>query len=328
MQYDFFRGIRLPSDFLTVSKISAFASALSFLPDADSFVIGCDNRSRSLAIRDSLTESLLRLGKRVVDVGVLTTPALSVCTCKLGADYGVMVTGGSSSPRYNGFKIFESNGCSLDLSNVSVLNDFLKKPPSLSNRFGFYYREDGVSVYCRHIEEKADFSFNGKEVFLDVANGAGLPIAERLFTRFDGDIRFLTFGLGENVNRRCGAAHPHFLQKQKCALAFAIDGDGDRGCAACENRLFSEEEMLFYLAEFFRFPSAVCGFPLSSSEKFLSVPSGEAEKTAFIKSSPFAVERGGKYLFSAFGHTFDGILFALSVTQADCSLPLRDFNQS
>lgn len=68
-------------------------------------LVGGDLRPSTAPLKEALVEGLLATGCRVVDVGVLPTPAFYFAQDEFGADGGVMVTGSHNPPGDNGFKI-------------------------------------------------------------------------------------------------------------------------------------------------------------------------------------------------------------------------------
>ena len=83
-------------------------------------VVGRDVRLSSPRIRSALVEGLRDQGARVVDIGVVPTPALYFAILHFEADGGVMVTGSHNPIEYNGLKL--SDGISslhgLEIQNL------------------------------------------------------------------------------------------------------------------------------------------------------------------------------------------------------------------
>jgi len=87
----------------------AFAQALGRAVGAElarqPVVVGGDVRPSTVALKAALCEGLLRSGCRVMELGVVSTPAFYFALRELGAAGGVMVTGSHNPPGDNGFKI-------------------------------------------------------------------------------------------------------------------------------------------------------------------------------------------------------------------------------
>jgi phosphomannomutase/phosphoglucomutase len=70
-----------------------------------SVVVGGDLRPSTEPLKEALIQGLVAAGCRVVDVGILPTPAFYFAKDYLEAEGGVMVTGSHNPPGDNGFKI-------------------------------------------------------------------------------------------------------------------------------------------------------------------------------------------------------------------------------
>ena len=68
-------------------------------------VVGGDVRPSTRPLKGALIEGLIATGCRVIDLGVLPTPAFYFAKDYLQAEGGVMVTGSHNPPGDNGFKI-------------------------------------------------------------------------------------------------------------------------------------------------------------------------------------------------------------------------------
>ncbi|KPK81617.1 MAG: phosphomannomutase [Gemmatimonas sp. SM23_52] len=72
--------------------------------------IGHDNRLSSPELAAAFAEGLGGTGARVLDVGLVPTPALYFAVHHLEADAGIQVTGSHNPPEYNGFKMLTGRG--------------------------------------------------------------------------------------------------------------------------------------------------------------------------------------------------------------------------
>ncbi len=71
----------------------------------DTVVVGRDMRVSSPLLAAALIEGIRDAGADVVDIGMVSTDALSFAVGKYGYPAGVMVTASHNPPEYNGFKI-------------------------------------------------------------------------------------------------------------------------------------------------------------------------------------------------------------------------------
>jgi phosphomannomutase len=76
-------------------------------------VLGRDSRPSGPMLGAALTAGLLAAGCRVIDVGILSTPGISVMVGHLGAQGGAVVTASHNPPPYNGIKMLSAAGHAL-----------------------------------------------------------------------------------------------------------------------------------------------------------------------------------------------------------------------
>jgi phosphomannomutase/phosphoglucomutase len=68
-------------------------------------VVGRDNRPSGEALARGIAEGMVAAGARVIEIGVLPTPALYLAERELGVDGALQVTGSHNPPEFNGFKM-------------------------------------------------------------------------------------------------------------------------------------------------------------------------------------------------------------------------------
>ena len=72
-------------------------------------VVGRDMRESSVAYQNRLMAGLVKSGVRVVDIGLVSTPAFYFGVGHLKADGGIMVSASHNPAAYNGFKLTRAN---------------------------------------------------------------------------------------------------------------------------------------------------------------------------------------------------------------------------
>jgi phosphomannomutase/phosphoglucomutase len=88
-----------------VERIGKALGTLAGDAGQQAFVVGCDGRNSSPAIRNCLVKALLDSGRDVIDIGTVPTPLLYFATHTLASRSGVMVTGSHNPAEFNGLKI-------------------------------------------------------------------------------------------------------------------------------------------------------------------------------------------------------------------------------
>jgi phosphoglucosamine mutase len=91
----------------------------------------------------------------------------------------------------------------------------------------------GRNRYIGHLISMTRYSFKGKKVGLDLANGAAWQIAGRVFDALGAKTYVMNDEPdGYNINTDCGSTHIEHLQKfvvdNGLDIGFAYDGDADR----------------------------------------------------------------------------------------------------
>lgn len=202
-------------------------------------VIGRDTRISGPMLEAALVAGLLSIGADVVQLGVVTTPAVAYLTRTMGADAGVMISASHNPVEDNGIKFFGRDGFKLldetELEIEKLLDaeaDELPRPTG--GAIGTVAQDDDAKYeYVGFLKSTLTHSFKGKKIVLDCANGAAYELAPRVFRELGADV--ITIGVspdGRNINEGCGSTHPELLRaevlKQGADIGLAFDGDADR----------------------------------------------------------------------------------------------------
>src|SRR3989344_3659337 len=81
--------------------------------------VGRDMRLSSPAIFKAVSETLVSLGAKVIDLGIVSTPTFYYAVFKKGFDGGVQITASHNPGEYNGIKIPKSITFAPKLTKVS-----------------------------------------------------------------------------------------------------------------------------------------------------------------------------------------------------------------
>ncbi len=92
---------------------------------AQTFIIGRDGRTSSPEVFTALCEGLMRAGCKVLDIGMVDTPAVPFACITHKTDACVMITASHNPPEYNGLKI--SGKMALVISKHNGLIELEKK---------------------------------------------------------------------------------------------------------------------------------------------------------------------------------------------------------
>ena len=201
-------------------------------------LIGKDTRRSSYMFEYALCAGLTASGADAYIMHVTTTPSVSYIARTDDFDCGIMISA-SHNPYYdNGIKLMNSNGEKMDEETILEVEKYLDGETEVP----LALREDigrtvdyvaGRNRYVGYLISLSKYSFNGKKVGLDVANGAAWSIAKGVFDALGAKTYVMNAEPdGYNINTDCGSTHIEHLQKfvveNNLDVGFAYDGDADR----------------------------------------------------------------------------------------------------
>ena len=201
-------------------------------------VIGKDTRRSSYMFEYALCTGLTASGADAYIMHVTTTPSVSYIARTEDFDCGIMISA-SHNPFYdNGIKIVNDNGEKMDEETILKIEDYIdgkiEVPMAERDEIGrtVDYAE-GRNRYIGYLISMSKYSFKGKRVGLDCANGAAWAIAKSVFDAIGAKTYVINNAPdGFNINTDCGSTHIEHLQKfvvdNGLDVGFAYDGDADR----------------------------------------------------------------------------------------------------
>ena len=205
--------------------------------------VGRDMRLSSPAIFKAVSETLVELGVKVIDLGIVSTPTFYYAVFKNKFDGGVQITASHNPGQYNGIKIVRISPTGLVKIGKSTGMDDIKKLSiegvDLSSiDGGSIEKMEGVVV--EEVENAISIAGNPNlksyKVVADAANALGALYIEELFKKIPGELVKMNFELDGTFPSH--QADP--LQKETLVdlqkkvvdegadLGLAPDGDGDR----------------------------------------------------------------------------------------------------
>jgi phosphoglucosamine mutase len=204
-------------------------------------IVGRDTRLSGTMLEAAIVAGITSVGRDVVSLGVVPTPAVACVTRREGAAAGVMISASHNPIADNGVKFFGPDGFKLadqiEIEIESLLDSLeLPRPTGVDvgvariaqNLARHYYRE----LY----EIRADLS--GLHVVVDAAFGAAYAIAPYVLRKLGAIVTELNCESdGGRINVACGATDMRPLQaavRERIAagdervVGVAFDGDADR----------------------------------------------------------------------------------------------------
>ncbi len=315
-------------------------------------VIGKDTRRSSYMLEDCLCGGLTASGADVYLLHVTTTPSVAYIARVDSFDCGIMISASHNPYFDNGIKLLNGAGEKMEEQVINLAEAYLD---GHLEAFGQSWTElpyaqmehigrtvdyvAGRNRYIGYLISLGLYSFRGKKVGLDCANGSAWTIAKAVFDALGASTYVIhAEPNGVNINENAGSTHIESLQKlvveQGLDVGFAYDGDADRCLCVDETGRAISGDQIMYL----------CGCYLKSRGKLLNnrvvttVMSNlglyKALDAAGIEYAKTAVgdkyvyeymsqhgdsiggEQSGHIIFSEFASTGDGILTSLKIMEA------------
>lgn len=198
-------------------------------------LIGRDTRISGQMLSSALSAGFMSQGAKVIDLGVIPTPAVSYLVKKYNASMGAMISASHNPSEYNGIKLFDGEGFKLpDAVENEIEKYLLGKAVPTTNVVGTYEVCDtAVEDYVNHIVDTAGKINKDLKIVVDCAYGSASATAPLLFNQLGLDATFMNFEYdGFNINDNAGSTHLEGLikmvKKEKADVGIAYDGDADR----------------------------------------------------------------------------------------------------
>jgi phosphoglucosamine mutase len=280
-------------------------------------------------LRAAFLSSALQSVTNVTDYGMIPTPALAFQSGRDGINGGVMITASHNPPEYNGFKIFNSRGESLEDSSILVQRQSATGGEQTDKIGNVKTAEpDEYEQRLKSISLKKNW-----QVVLDTGNGATCRLAPDIYEAVVGKATAINShpdgkfsGRGSEPTRESLATLARIVRESKADIGIGFDGDGDRfvvvdekGSCPLQDRILGS--YLSFLARESKGPFLV---PVDASmgvdqavepygAKLVRGPVGDAKLLAEMKreGASFAGEPSGAWIHRDFHPCPDGLLSGL-----------------
>lgn len=318
---------------------------------APRIVIGKDTRRSSYMFEYTIIAGLIASGADAYMLHVTTTPSVAYIARVDHFDCGIMIS--ASHNRYvdNGIKLINGQGEKMNEEFISLLESYI------DGKFEYegeiithlpYATEDkigktvdyvsGRNRYVGYLISLGQYSFRGKRVGLDCANGSSWNIAKSVFDALGATTYVINADPnGLNINENAGSTHIESLQKfvvkNKLDVGFAYDGDADRCICVDENGNVVDGDGILY----------ICGRQMKKNGKlthntvvttvmsnfglykaleendidFAKTDVGDKYVYEYMSKNNARIggEQSGHIIFSKLASTGDGILTSLKVME-------------
>jgi phosphoglucosamine mutase len=315
----------------------------SILKSSEAIFVGQDTRISSPLLADALMSGAMASGARIIDLGIITTPAISFFLQQSKKGFGVMISA-SHNPYYdNGIKLFNHEGEKLNGEIEIAIEQYLDTPnDNLPFKSGKQvgsidlHSKDYLPKYIDFLTKRYESHNRKLNILVDTANGSASAIAKTLFNRLGIQATFIhDQPNGTNINDQCGATHLKSLQaniiKGKFDVGFAFDGDADRMIAMTSSGQEVNGDALIYLNSLQLFSSRknikkkvvitqMSNFGLKKALKekgidYIETSVGDKYVQAALKKEKLILggEQSGHVIFLDELNTGDGLLSAIKL---------------
>ena len=314
-------------------------------------VIGKDTRRSSYMFEYTLVGGLVASGADAYLLHVTTTPSVAFVARTEDFDCGIMISA-SHNPYYdNGIKLINSFGEKMDESVIALIEAYLdgelvafgKEWPELplAQREQIGRTVDHVSGrnrYIGHLIGMGQYSFKGKKIGLDCANGSSWNIAKSVFDALGAKTYVINADPdGYNITRGAGSTHIEGLRKfvldNGLDAGFAYDGDADRClCVDEKGNIVSGDHILYIYGRYMKergkllmntvVTTVMSNFGLYKAFDELGIDYAKTKvgdkyvyEYMMQHGCRLGGEQSGHIIFSKYASTGDGILTSLKIME-------------
>jgi len=223
---------------LKMGDFVGLSQAFARFMEAKEVLLARDARTSGAKIYDAVKLGLIRLGVKVLEANMVTTPTAVFGTRAFDADAGLVITASHNPADHNGLKFLES-GRSLGPAKVKEFINYVEtkksdQPPPLNH--GEAKEVEALLSHKNAIKSQVDASPKEPRlrVGLDPVNGAAGPEARMLLEELGCEVHAVNFEPNGRFGRGSEPVSENLqglrsLVKEKgLDVGFAFDPDGDR----------------------------------------------------------------------------------------------------
>lgn len=313
-------------------------------------VIGKDTRRSSYMFEYTIVGGLVASGADAYLLHVTTTPCVAYISRVDSFDCGIMISA-SHNPYYdNGIKLINGEGEKMDEETIALIEAYLDGENDIFGVRGelpFARKESigrtvdyisGRNRYIGYLISLGMYSFRGKKVGLDCANGSSWNVAKAVFDALGAETYVINASPdGTNINRDAGSTHIEGLQalvKEKgLDVGFAYDGDADRClCVDEKGEVVDGDGILYIYGRYMKergklvsntvVTTVMSNFGLYKAFDELGIGYAKTDvgdkyvyEYMMKNSCRLGGEQSGHIIFSKYASTGDGILTSLKIME-------------
>ncbi len=235
----------------TIRKITQGVSLYMKAHKMHKVVISYDSRNNSQLFAQEAACVFAAGGMEVlITAELMPTPFVSFATRFCKADIGIMITASHNPREYNGYKVYDEQGCQIREDTaaeiakyISDVNEFRLRTHSFDfyyNRGMIKYMDDGAeTAYVKVIDSICPTRAEGLSVVYTPLNGTGYRLIPQIFSWMGCNVylvegqsepsgKFLTCPTPNPENSEALARGIKLLKSRKADILIATDPDADR----------------------------------------------------------------------------------------------------
>lgn len=224
--------------------------------------VGHDSRITADLISTNVIDVLSKMGVKVYDCGLSSTPAMFMTTVKTDADGSVQITASHHPADRNGLKFFTKDG-GLDSPDISKIIEIANEFTLSCDKGGVVTKLDFMSDYAKILREiicsalgktEADKPLSKFHIVVDAGNGAGgfyaSEVLEKLGANTEGSVYLEPDGMFPNhipnpEDKDAMASIQKAVLDSHADLGVIFDTDVDRaGCVAADGNEINRNRLI------------------------------------------------------------------------------------
>lgn len=302
-------------------------------------IIARDTRESGEELTRAIATGFQLVGCKVLDLGVIPTPAVAVCIREMDADLGVVITASHNPAKDNGIKFFNKMGTKLTDENEAMIEEFLEGSGATNTPFEGFVEVSGQGNehYRKFISSTfSELDLSGLKIVVDTANGATYQTTPDCLRALGAEVVCLgNHPSGKNINDGVGSQHPEVMGRKVvevgASIGIAHDGDGDRLVVCDEKGQVIDGDVLLYLLASAKLKSGrLVDSTLVATQqsnlgldraiealggKVIRTDIGDRYVLEVLKQGGYNLggENSGHIIFTDYNPTGDGLLAALKV---------------
>lgn len=241
----------------------AGAAVLAGACDASQpIVVGRDTRLSGTMLEAAVVAGITSVGREVLLLGVVPTPAVAFIARSIGAAAGVMISASHNPIEDNGIKFFAGDGFKLPDEIEDAIEARLDDPTlARPTHAAIGTARSGGDLVDRYVGALAHNAgdLSRLTIVVDAAYGAAYVIGPEIFKLLGADVVALNAeDDGRKINVECGATHMETIARavgeliasgKKNVVGVAFDGDADRALFVDETgAILTGDHVLMILA--------------------------------------------------------------------------------